>query len=319
MTPLTVLMTAYNRERYIAASIESVLAQTFADFTLLIVDDHSTDGTAATAERYAARDRRVRVVRNDRNLGDYPNRNRAAALVETEFFKFHDSDDVMYPHALETMIRPLAAEPAAGLAASGHTAWAGGPCPMLLSPSQCYSREFLGAGLFMLGPAGMMFRSAAFRAVGGFEPAGPASDLIFWLKACRTLSVLLVPGDLYWYRVHAGQESATPEAAAGVAIAARRVWDALAHPDCPLTGAELAQARRHAAFVNARRAWRLARHGDFGAAVRHARDCGLGPADWARYLRRPQRVHTAGTPAIVTGCFSLERWGRGPLPGPDRR
>ena len=59
---VSVLMTAFNRERYIAAAIESVLGQTFTDFELLVVDDRSTDRTAAIASSYATRDARVRVT-----------------------------------------------------------------------------------------------------------------------------------------------------------------------------------------------------------------------------------------------------------------
>ena len=51
---ISVLLTSYNRERYIAEAIESVLAQTFADFELIVTDDGSTDRTVAIAQRYAA-------------------------------------------------------------------------------------------------------------------------------------------------------------------------------------------------------------------------------------------------------------------------
>jgi hypothetical protein len=214
----------------------------------------------------------------------------------------------MYPHCLLAMLGPLMAEPAAGLAASGHTAWAGGPCPMLLTPAQCYEREFVGAGLFMLGPAGMLLRTDAFRRVGGFDEVGPHSDLAFWLKACRTASVLLVPSDLYWYRVHSGQEAATVAAETSVVDASRFTWEALHHPGCPLDGETLRQARRHTAYVNARRLYRLARVGRFSAAAAHARGCGMTAGDWLRYLRRPHRVDSAGTPMPRT--FSPERWGR---------
>src|SRR5512142_3065348 len=101
---VTVLMTAYNRASLIASSIESVLAQTFTDFTLIIVDDGSTDGTVDVARRYEAVDSRVRVVVNERNLGDYGNRNHAATFVQTPLFKYLDSDDLMYPHCLQVMV-----------------------------------------------------------------------------------------------------------------------------------------------------------------------------------------------------------------------
>ena len=110
---VSVVMTAYNRERYVGAAIESVLAQTFADFELIVVDDGSVDRTVEVARQYED-DPRLRIVLNERNLGDYPNRNRAAALARGRFLKYHDSDDVMYPHCLSTMVGPLDAERRAG-------------------------------------------------------------------------------------------------------------------------------------------------------------------------------------------------------------
>src|SRR5471032_1502742 len=123
---VSVLMTAYNREDYIAAAIESVLAQTFTDFELIICDDQSVDRTVEIASGYAQQDPRVRLVRNDRNLGDYGNRRQAAALARGSFLKYHDSDDVMYPHCLAAMVTPLMNELRASFALSGARAWPGG-------------------------------------------------------------------------------------------------------------------------------------------------------------------------------------------------
>lgn len=313
MTPrVTVLVTVYNRARWLGASLESVLAQTYGDIAVVVVDDASTDGSVEVARQYARWDSRLRVFENARNLGDFGNRNRAAVLVETEYFKFHDSDDMLYPHALQAMVPPLVAAPAAGMAASGHGEWAGGPCPLLLTPAQCYEREFLGSGLFMLGPGGLLFRTAAFHQVGGFDEVGPQSDLAFWLKACRTLSVLLVPNDLYWYRVHLGQENQSAAASASRGASARREWEALSHPACPLSPPLREQARRHHAFNTARAAWRLSRRGRWREAAAFLRACGLTTGDWLRYLRRPRRVHGAGTPPGDFDRFEHGRWGLTP-------
>ena len=98
---VSVLTTCYNREAYIAETIESVLAQTFADFEYIIVDDCSKDGSFEIARSYASKDSRIRLYRNDSNLGDYPNRNKAASYARGKYLKFIDSDDLLYPHALE--------------------------------------------------------------------------------------------------------------------------------------------------------------------------------------------------------------------------
>jgi hypothetical protein len=295
---VSVLMTSYNREAFIAESIESVLAQTLTDFELIVCDDRSNDGTVAIAHDYARRDSRVRVSINDTNLGDYPNRNQAASLARGRFLKYHDSDDMMYRHCLQAMAEPLAAEPRAAFALSASAYWPGGPCPMLLTPSLAYEREFLGSGVFHLGPGSAMFRAEVFRELGGFPLAGAASDYLFWLDACTKVNALLVPGNLFYYRVHAGQELASPKSALDYARSAGAAWTMLNSSLCPLTAEAREQARRNFAYCQARGAFRHFRRRHFAwsvAVVRHSR---MSVIDWLRYLRPPRRSASAGTPPL---------------------
>jgi glycosyltransferase involved in cell wall biosynthesis len=293
---VSVLLTAYNREQYIGASIESVLAQTCGNFELIVVDDRSSDATLSIAREYERRDSRVRVHANERNLGDYGNRNLAASLARGEFLKFHDSDDIMYPHCLEVMVRYLSTTPSAAFALSAHRAWTGAPCPIVSTPYLSYQREFLGFGMFNQGPANALFRTEAFNRLGGFAELGPHSDLAFWLRACRSISVLLIPADLYWYRVHEGQHLRTWQSAFDQARAARFYWEALNHPDCPLSGAELAMARRNVAFASAKLALRALKTGRLQLAGAYLRHSGLSAREWVRYLRPPRRAASAGAP-----------------------
>lgn len=316
MTPPTVsvLMTCYNRERYLAAAIDSVLAQTFSDFELVIVDDASTDGSLAIAHRYAAADPRVRVETNQRNLGDYPNRNHAATFVRAPYFKFHDSDDLMYPHCLATMLAPLQAAPRAGFALTSSKDWPGGPCPMMLTPRMSYQREFLGQGLMHGGPACALFRTEVFQRLGGLPEKGVHSDFAFWLQACREVSLLLVPGDLFWYRIHSGQEVQKPTLGDEYLATFRDGWDALARPDCPLEGGELLVARRNFLYLIAKSAARDLRSGNLGRAGRALLAAGPSPADWLRYLRRPRRDRLAGTPLDDRGDYLVPGWAAAPRP-----
>jgi len=304
---VSVLMTAFNRERYIAAAIESVLAQTFTDFELVIVDDGSTDGTVAVARAYAARDARVRVIVNERNLGDYPNRNRAAALAAGRCLKYHDSDDIMYPHCLATMVSGLETYPEAGIALSAAGYWHGAASPALSTPRLSYRREFLGYGMFMCGPACAMFRADVFHALGGFENVGVSSDYAFWLRACARVSVVLVSGDLFWYRVHEQQELRSDRAERDALLVPGRIWAALHAAECPLDEVERVIARRNQAYVTAREAWRALRRGRFSLAAERVRRSGLTAVDWARYLRPPVRRADAGTPAETAVPGQLPR------------
>src|SRR5262249_18013771 len=159
---------------------------------------------------------------------------------------------VMYPHCLGVMVPALDGEPAAAAALSSGRYWPGGPCPMLLTPKLAYEREFLGGGLFHVGPGGALFRTEAFRALGGFPLAGVASDYLMWIHTCARECVLLVPADLFYYRVHAGQELTSTNSAQDYARAGSAVWAMLNSPDCPLDAPAREQAKRNYTFSRAR-------------------------------------------------------------------
>jgi glycosyl transferase family 2 len=297
-TPLvSVLLTSYNREAFIAEAIESVLAQTFTDFELIVSDDQSRDGTVAIASDYARRDSRIRVSVNERNLGDYGNRRQVASMARGRFLKYHDSDDVMYRHCLAVMVEALVAEPRAAVALSASHSWSGGPCPMLLTPELAYEREYLGTGLFQLGPGCALFRTDMFVELGGFTETRHTADYLFWIHACTRINVLLVPGDLFYYRTHPEQEIAKPSNDLARALACGEAWRVLNSDASPLSGETLARARRNFAFVRAREMYRHIKGGRFSSAAGILAHAGLSPIDWLRYLRPPNWNLNAGTPS----------------------
>ena len=103
----SVIMPAYNSEKYIKQSIESVLAQTYCDLELLIVDDCSTDSTKSIIEQYALKDKRIKPVYNSTNLGCAESRNVAISLAMGEYIAFIDSDDVWELDKLNTEMNVL--------------------------------------------------------------------------------------------------------------------------------------------------------------------------------------------------------------------
>src|SRR6478672_1974057 len=117
---LSVLMTAYNRELYIAEAIQSVVESGYENFELIIVDDGSKDKTVSIAEQYAATDHRIRVFVNEKNLGDYPNRNQAAGYANGEFITYVDSDDKILPGGFQQCIDAMSAFPQAGIGMQLH-------------------------------------------------------------------------------------------------------------------------------------------------------------------------------------------------------
>jgi len=107
MAQISVMMAAYNAELYIRRALDSVLAQSFRDFDIIIVDDGSKDGTGAICDEYAARDSRVHVIHQE-NAGVCVTRNRCIdwtyAHSDSSWIIFADSDDWMHPEMLERML-----------------------------------------------------------------------------------------------------------------------------------------------------------------------------------------------------------------------
>ncbi len=115
---LTVLLCVYNGEAYVAAAVRSILLQTFRDFEFLIIDDASTDRTPEILAGF--RDPRIRIVRNEKNLGLTASLNRGLELAQGEFIARQDADDLSHPERLARQLNFLHAYP--GVAAVGAQA-----------------------------------------------------------------------------------------------------------------------------------------------------------------------------------------------------
>jgi glycosyltransferase involved in cell wall biosynthesis len=98
---VSILIPVYNRETLIGECIQSALDQTFTDFEIIIADNASTDGTWEVCRQYAAKDKRIRLFRNDTNIGPVRNWLRCVSEARGEFGKILFSDDLMLPHFLE--------------------------------------------------------------------------------------------------------------------------------------------------------------------------------------------------------------------------
>ena len=117
MKRLTVLMPVYNVAPYVSDAIESVLSQTYSDFDLLVLDDCSTDNTADIVKSF--KDSRIRLVRNEVNLGLAENLNKGIELADTEFIARMDGDDIACPLWLEKGVATLDSRPEVGICSFG--------------------------------------------------------------------------------------------------------------------------------------------------------------------------------------------------------
>jgi glycosyltransferase involved in cell wall biosynthesis len=206
-TPLvSVLMTSYNREKYIAEAIESVLASNYTNFELIIVDDCSNDNTVEIARSYEAKDNRVKVYVNEKNLGDYPNRNKAASYGKGKYLKYLDSDDIIYPYGLQVMVEAMEKYQGAGIGFSFNNYDNSHPLPILFNSEDILSTHFNKKGLINIGPSGCIYKKEVFQNFGGFFDFGVASDFEFHLRVTIYNPAVFLQRDLIWWRVHENQE-----------------------------------------------------------------------------------------------------------------
>jgi glycosyltransferase involved in cell wall biosynthesis len=265
---VSVLITAWNREAFIGHAIESVLASTITDIEIIVVDDASRDATADVAREYASRDSRVKVFVNEANLGDYPNRNRAASLARGRYIKYLDSDDSIYPHGLSVMVDCIDRFPSAALGLSAAPDPAA-PFPLLLTPKQAYSEHFFVRDLLGRAPGSAIIRRSAFEEVGGFSGRRQVGDGELWLRIARRFPIVKMPSDLVWDREHASQEKHADNLLEKSIMYAEVHREALEADDCPLSSAERRAAREQLEQNMARHFWRLLRA---GYGIQGARD-----------------------------------------------
>jgi glycosyltransferase involved in cell wall biosynthesis len=203
---VSILMTAYNRENYIAEAIESVLASSYENWELIITDDCSTDATLHIAKKYVLLDSRVKVFKNETNLGDYPNRNRAASYAKGVYLKYLDADDLIYTYGLAAMVTAMQRFPDAGFALSYWKIDDELPYPQLINNQDIIRYEFLYKSLIAAGPSASIIKKEVFNAVGGFSGQQYIGDTELWLNIGSKYSLVKMAPSLVWYRRHSSQQ-----------------------------------------------------------------------------------------------------------------
>lgn len=202
---VSVLMTAYNRQAFIAEAIESVLASTYPHFELIIVDDGSRDDTVSIAQSYASKDNRIKVYINEQNLGDYRNRNKAASYAKGTYIMYVDSDDMIFPDGIERCVNVMEQYPQSGFGMTG--AKLNVQQPLLLSSEEAIQNHFFKEPFLMVGPGGTIQRRQFFEQIKQYPVKyGPANDMYHHLKAACYSPVILLPFEFIYYRRHEGQE-----------------------------------------------------------------------------------------------------------------
>ena len=223
---ISVAMSVYNGDRFLAEAIESVLSQSFADFEFLILDDGSSDDTRAIIERYASRDPRIRpIIRENRGL--IASLNQLIEEARGKLVARMDADDICKPERFARQIAFLAANPDCGVVGS----WTedidefGERYRLEGRDHPLNHEDFLRAiewGAPLLCHPAVIFRRDIVRAVGGYHAAfRHCEDMDLWLRLASITRIANLPERLLKYRHYGDQVSSryATEQQIGAAVA----------------------------------------------------------------------------------------------------
>ncbi len=211
---VSIFMPMYNRQAYLAATIDSILAQTFSDFELLIADDGSSDNSVAIARDFQGRDGRIRVITLP-HAGEVSARN--AALWHTnpqsKYLMNHDSDDISLPSKLEKLVRFLDGIPQIAIVGCfaeyfDDTGMQRGRPPLEFEPEKIRTSFHLVNSMIN---SASLIRRAVFERVGFYrEEFRSVDDYDFYARALMAgFELANVPEVLHGIRLHPSSVGST--------------------------------------------------------------------------------------------------------------
>ncbi|MCD6581326.1 MAG: glycosyltransferase [Desulfuromusa sp.] len=203
----SVVIPAYNHEKYVGFAVQSVLEQTFEDFELIIVNDGSTDDTLATVSKFD--DPRIRVYSHE-NQGAHATINRGVDLARGSYIAVLNSDDIYLPTRLERAFDVLSAQPSV-MGVFSHVEFInakGESTGFQRGVENDLAEQYpvvvqLLSGNFLLSTSNLIVRKDAFATIGLFRSLKYSHDYDFFLKLAYHFDVEVLTDSLLQYRVHA--------------------------------------------------------------------------------------------------------------------
>lgn len=193
---ISICIPSYNNEQFIAATLESVLKQTYQNLEIIITDDRSPDGTVSVAKRFS--DPRIRLFENEKNLGVGGNWNKALSYANGKYIKLMGADDLIYPECIERQVACLEdpANQAAVLAVCNTDVVNGSGKIVLrrrlrfqqgLANGKKLIRNCVRWGANLIGePVVGLFKRDILARSGMYDPSNPYMlDLIFWAELLK--------------------------------------------------------------------------------------------------------------------------------------
>lgn len=221
---VSVVMTVYNGERYLAEAIASVLGQTYADFELIIVDDGSTDGSARIIEEYAERDSRIQFIPLSQNEGKASACNYGIEAAGGHYIAAMDHDDICLPDRLRKQTNYLDAHPRIGVI-GGNIQVVDQDLKFRFESKLPLEHALIAWGLFFspsIPGTLAMARRDLLMAVGGYRSGHwTVEDTELWSRLIAETRFTNLPDILMLYRRHRGSTTIADKGlwrSAGVAL-----------------------------------------------------------------------------------------------------
>jgi len=204
---ISILMPAYNCESYIRQALDSILAQTYSHWELLVADDASRDRTRKILDSYAAQDERIRTYHQDDNRGYLKTWNRLLFLAQGDYITFQDADDWSAPNRLETLLKALETHPEVGAVGSNYQKVASDGTVQYTSQLETKPEAIhaLMPDRFDFVGSGLMIRRIVRDKIGGYDEIFDrigSEDLYWGYRISEVFGIMNVPEVLYYYRTN---------------------------------------------------------------------------------------------------------------------
>jgi len=200
---ISVIMPAYNAERYIKQAIDSILNQTYTNIELLIIDDASTDSTASIIASY--HDKRVRIYKNEKNTGYLKTSNILLSLAKGAFITFQDADDFSDINKIEYQLKTFEKHPEIGVCATNYIAMRDDGSEMFCSIFPLEFNDIMSyiPENFYIHPNTFLFKREVYESVGGyreyFDRIG-CEDYDWLCLIAEKYSIIALKEAFYYYR-----------------------------------------------------------------------------------------------------------------------
>lgn len=243
MPILSIVMPAYNAEKYLDEAIKSFIAQSFRDWKLIIIDDCSHDKTWQIINDWEAKDHRIVGVKNTENLKVARTVNKGIAMIDSPYFARVDSDDVLLPHHFEKLISFLQQNKAIGLCGSQvitidsqsqfRRKWNYEVDKDWISISSIFACPFLQSSVVM--------RTEVIKSVNGYDPEMELiEDYELWIRILQKYQAESINDYTIKYRIHGNNMSETNKSVM------LKILERMYHANCDFFPIDLENLSLHA-------------------------------------------------------------------------